>query len=185
MNENTHEIATLGGGCFWCLEAVFESLKGVQRVQSGFAGGAPGPVSYEEVCTGRTGHAEVVQITFDPSVVPYRTLLEVFFSMHDPTTPNRQGADVGTQYRSIVLWHSPEQREIARATMDALGAEGHWADPIVTQLEPYTGFVAAGAKHESYYRRNSEQPYCRLTIAPKLAKLRARHLRELRDDARV
>lgn len=182
MSETVRETATLGGGCFWCLEAVFESLQGVERVRSGFAGGAAAFVTYEEVCTGRTGHAEVVQITFDPEVIPYRALLEVFFSMHDPTTPDRQGADVGTQYRSIVLWHSPEQREVARATMDALAAEGHWKAPIVTQLVPYSGFVPAGAKHEGYYRRNASQPYCQLTIAPKLAKLRARYAKALRAD---
>lgn len=183
MNETRPETATLGGGCFWCLEAVFESLRGVEKVVSGFSGGAPGPVSYEDVCSGRTGHAEVVQVVFDPAQISFRTLLEVFFTLHDPTTRDRQGADVGTQYRSIVLWHSPEQRETARSVMDELTAHGVWQDPIVTQLVPYTGFVPADAGHQGYYRRNAEQPYCQLTIAPKLAKLRKLHASQLKVPA--
>jgi peptide-methionine (S)-S-oxide reductase len=179
----TLEVATLGGGCFWCLEAVFESLRGVERVVSGFAGGASANPSYREVCGGDTGHAEVVQITFDPDALPYRRLLEVFFAFHDPTTPNRQGPDEGTQYRSIVLWHGPEQRETARSLIASLESERIWPDPIVTELEPYTGFHPAEAHHQGYYRSNPEQRYCQVMISPKLEKLRRYYAAQLKDGA--
>jgi peptide-methionine (S)-S-oxide reductase len=167
------ETATLGGGCFWCLEAVFEQLRGVERVVSGYAGGHVKDPSYEAVCSGRTGHAEVTQVTFDLSQLSYRELLEVFFSMHDPTTPDRQGADVGTQYRSIVLWHSPAQRATAEQLVKELEADRVFGAPIVTQLAPLTDFYAAESYHQGYYRNNPRQPYCRAVISPKVAKLRA------------
>lgn len=167
-----HEVATLAGGCFWCLEAVFERLKGVERIVSGFAGGRAGATSYREVCTGTTGHAEVVQVTFDPAVLPYRDLLEVFFAFHDPTTLNRQGGDVGTQYRSAIYWHSPAQRETAEAVVRELTEQAVFPAPIVTELAEFREFVPAEAYHQGYFRRNPEQPYCAAVIAPKVAKLR-------------
>lgn len=166
--------ATLGGGCFWCLEAIFEQLRGVNAVQSGYAGGhVPNP-TYEQVCTGTTGHAEVVQIEFDPDVISYRDLLNVFFAIHDPTTPNRQGNDIGPQYRSIILYHDEEQRTTAEATMRELEQSGTWDDPIVTELVPLEQFYPAEEYHNDYFRRNPEQGYCRLVIAPKVAGFRQR-----------
>lgn len=173
MQGGTRETATLAGGCFWCLEAVFERLQGVERVVSGYAGGTTDAPSYHEVCSGRTGHAEVVQVTFDPSVLSYADLLQFFFAFHDPTTLDRQGADVGTQYRSAILWHSSEQERIARDTVAALTEAGVFAQPIVTQLAPLTAFFPAELGHQGYYRRNEDQPYCRAVISPKVAKLRA------------
>ncbi|HEV8360167.1 MAG TPA: peptide-methionine (S)-S-oxide reductase MsrA [Candidatus Thermoplasmatota archaeon] len=167
------EIATLGGGCFWCLEAAFEQLGGVQRVVSGYAGGSVKEPSYEAVCSGATGHAEVTQVAFDPSVLGFRDLLQVFFTIHDPTTMNRQGADVGTQYRSIVLWHSPEQRAQAEQLIKELEGDRVFDRPIVTEVKPFTDFYPAEAHHQGYYRRNPQQAYCRAVISPKLAKLRA------------
>jgi peptide-methionine (S)-S-oxide reductase len=166
------EIATLGGGCFWCLEAVYRELKGVERVVSGYAGGTVANPSYEQVCTGRTGHAEVVQITFDPRLITFAELLEVFFAIHDPTTLNRQGADVGTQYRSIILYHTPKQREIAERTIAELNAARLWDQPIVTEVQPYTAFYPAEAYHQEYFTRNPYQPYCQAVVAPKVAKAR-------------
>ncbi|RDI95933.1 peptide-methionine (S)-S-oxide reductase [Meiothermus sp. QL-1] len=164
------ETATLGGGCFWCLEAVFEEVAGVTRVVPGYAGGhLPNP-TYAQVCTQETGHAEVVQLTFDPGVVSYRELLEIFFAVHDPTTKDRQGADVGPQYRSIILYHSPAQRTVAEAVIRE--QERFWGRPIVTELVPFEVFYPAEAYHQGYFRRNPEQPYCRYVIAPKLAKFR-------------
>lgn len=174
------EKATLGGGCFWCLEAVYEQLRGVERVESGYAGGHVPDPTYEQVCAGTTGHAEVVQVTFDPRVVSFRELLEVFFTIHDPTTLNRQGADVGTQYRSAIFHHTPEQKETAEEVIRRLEAEGLWDGPVVTQVAPLTAFYPAEAYHREYYRRNSNQPYCRAVIAPKVAKLRRKHLEKLR-----
>ncbi len=166
--------ATLGGGCFWCLEAIFEQLRGVNAVQSGYAGGhVPNP-TYEQVCTGTTGHAEVVQIEFDPDVISYRDLLNVFFAIHDPTTPNRQGNDIGPQYRSIILYHDEEQRTTAEATIRELEQSGTWDDPIVTELVPLEQFYPAEEYHNDYFRRNPEQGYCRLVIAPKVAGFRQR-----------
>jgi peptide-methionine (S)-S-oxide reductase len=169
-----------GGGCFWCLEAVFEQLKGVQGVVSGYAGGAVADPSYEQVCSGRTGHAEVVQVTFDPSVISYRDLLEVFFSIHDPTTLNRQGADVGTQYRSAILVSGDAQRREAEAVLRELADRQLWDDPIMTEVRPLETFYPAEPGHQGYFRRNAGQPYCQVVIAPKLAAFRRSHLERLR-----
>jgi peptide-methionine (S)-S-oxide reductase len=180
MTTHPREIATLAGGCFWCLEAVFKELKGVEGVASGYAGGHLANPSYEEVCTGSTGHAEVVQVTFDPAVISYRDVLEVFFSIHDPTTLDRQGHDVGSQYRSAIFTHSPEQERIARATIAELTAMKLWSDPIVTRVEPAGAFHSAEAYHQDYFERNPNQPYCRAVVAPKVAKFRKEHLQRLR-----
>jgi peptide-methionine (S)-S-oxide reductase len=178
MTENT-EVATLAGGCFWCLEAVYLELRGVSKVESGYAGGRRHDPSYEQVCTGTTGHAEVVQITFDPSVISYRDLLDVFFSIHDPTTLNRQGNDAGTQYRSAIFFASPEQEGIARAAIAELTAEARWADPIVTEVMPLDKFWPAESYHQEYFARNPTNPYCAVTIAPKVAKARKKFLEKL------
>lgn len=169
----TTELATLGGGCFWCLEAVFENVRGILKVVSGYAGGQHPNPTYEQVCTGTTGHAEVVQLTFDPTVISYRELLEIFFDIHDPTTLNRQGADVGTQYRSAIFTHAEEQRVIAKALIAELNASGRWQNPIVTQIAPLEAFYPAEAYHQEYFRRNSAQPYCRAVVAPKVGKFQA------------
>ena len=174
------ETATLAGGCFWCLEAVFDDLKGVERVESGFSGGRVPNATYEQVCTGTTGHAEVVQITFDPAVIGYRDLLEVFFTIHDPTTLNRQGADVGTQYRSAIFTHSPAQRAEAERVIADLTARRLWDRPIVTEVVPFEAFHPAGDHHRDYFRRNPEQSYCRMVIAPKVAKARKQFLERLK-----
>jgi peptide-methionine (S)-S-oxide reductase len=166
------ELATLAGGCFWCLEAAFEQLRGVERVEAGYAGGTVPEPTYEQVCTGRTGHAEVVQVAFEPGVISFRDLLDVFFTVHDPTTPNRQGADIGSQYRSAIFVHSPEQERAARESIAALEAAHAWDDPIVTDVTPLDRFWPAEEYHREYYRRNPEQGYCRAVIAPKVAKLR-------------
>ena len=180
------EVATLGGGCFWCLDAPFRELRGVAKVESGYAGGRRRAPTYEQVCTGTTGHAEVVQVTFDPDALPYRELLELFFALHDPTTPNRQGADVGTQYRSVIFWHTPEQRETAERLVRELDAQGIWDAPIVTELAPFTEFFPAEEYHQDYLRRNPAQAYCRVVVAPKLAEFRRRFAERLRgDDARI
>ena len=179
----TKEIATLGGGCFWCLEAVYDELRGVEDVVSGYAGGAVANPSYAQVSGGRTGHAEVVQVTFDPQVISYKELLEVFFTIHDPTTPNRQGYDIGPQYRSIILYHSPEQRAVAEQTIAELEAAKVWDAPIVTELEPLTTFYPAEAYHQEYYRRNPEQAYCQAVVAPKVAKARQQFLAKLKQPA--
>lgn len=171
----TIETATLGGGCFWCVEAAYLGLKGVQSVVSGYAGGSIENPSYRQVCAGTTGHAEVVQVTFDPELIDFRTVLEVFFTIHDPTTPNRQGADVGTQYRSVIFYHSDAQREAAERLVAEFAADGVWPDPIVTEIAPAPVFYPAEEYHQDYYRRNPYQGYCQAVISPKLAKLRARH----------
>jgi peptide-methionine (S)-S-oxide reductase len=175
------EHATLGGGCFWCLEAAYQPLRGVIRVESGYAGGTTPNPTYHEVCTGRTGHAEVVRVDFDPDVISFRQLLEVFFTVHDPTTLNRQGADVGTQYRSVIFFESPEQEAVARSLVAELEGEQLWSAPVVTEITPLETFHPAEAYHRDYYARNPQQAYCQVVIAPKLQKLRsaARHL--LRD----
>lgn len=176
----TTEVATLAGGCFWCLEAVFEQLRGVTKVQSGYAGGhVPNP-SYEAVCTGTTGHAEVVQVAFDPAALPFRDLLGVFFTLHDPTTLNRQGGDVGTQYRSAIFYHDEDQRRTAEAVKRELEAEHVFDDAIVTEIAPLEAFYPAEEYHREYYRRNPNQPYCRAVIAPKVAKLRSKYLEKLK-----
>jgi len=176
------EIATLGGGCFWCLEAVYEQLRGVEKVVSGYAGGrAPNP-SYQQVCTGTTGHAEVVQITHDPQVITFRELLEVFFTIHDPTTLNRQGGDVGTQYRSAIFYHDEGQRQAAEAVIREIEAAGIWDAPIVTEVTPLTDFFKAEDYHQEYFRHNPSQGYCRAVIAPKVAKFRQKYLDRLKTD---
>ena len=180
MTTNRTELATLGGGCFWCLEAVFQDLKGVERVVSGYAGGSVPDPSYEDVCTGRTGHAEVVQVTFDPAVLPYRDLLQVFFSIHDPTTLNRQGPDEGTQYRSAIFHHGPEQERVAREVIAELERRRIWDSPIVTEVTAAPPFYRAEQYHQEYFRRNPGQGYCRVVIAPKVAKFRKEHLTRLK-----
>jgi peptide-methionine (S)-S-oxide reductase len=181
MEMNQREVATLAGGCFWCLEAVFDELRGVESVESGYAGGdLPNP-TYRQVCAGTTGHAEVVQITFDPQVVSFRELLEVFFTIHDPTTLNRQGADTGTQYRSAIFYHTPEQREIAEKTISELNAQGIWDAPIVTEVAPMTQFYVAENYHQEYYAQNASQPYCQMVVAPKVAKFRQKFLEKLKS----
>lgn len=169
---NQKELTTLGGGCFWCLEPVFEALRGVEKVEPGYSGGRLTNPTYADVCTGSTGHAEVVQVTFNPEEISLRELLEVFFSVHDPTTPNRQGGDVGPQYRSVIFHHSPEQKNTAEEVIAALDKAGLWRAPIVTELAPFTAFYPAETYHHDYYERNPNQPYCRTVISPKLAKFR-------------
>lgn len=168
----TTSVATLGGGCFWCLEAVFEQVRGVQSVVSGYAGGHVENPSYEEVCGKKTGHAEVVQVTFDPAAVSYRDLLGVFFATHDPTTPNRQGADVGPQYRSVIYTHDDEQRRAADAVIAELTAEQVFPNPIVTEVAPLTRFYPAEGYHQGFYRSNPMQGYCMAVVSPKVAKFR-------------
>lgn len=176
----TPELATLGGGCFWCLEAVFLELKGVEKVVSGYAGGHMANPTYHQVCADITGHAEVVQISFDPKVISYRELLEVFFTIHDPTTVDRQGYDVGSQYRSIILYHGPEQKAVAEEVMRELTGQKLWDAPIVTQLQPYTEFYPAEEYHQDYFARNPMQPYCRAVVAPKVAKARSHFMEKLK-----
>ena len=166
------ETATLAGGCFWCLEAVFEQLRGVQRVESGYAGGSTSNPTYHDVCSGRTGHAEVVQVTFDPAVVSYQDVLDVFFATHDPTTLNRQGNDVGTQYRSAVFYHSPAQKQTAERRIAELNAHQIWPRPIVTEVVPLERFYRAEDYHQGYFRANPTQGYCQGVVAPKVAKFR-------------
>ena len=169
MKDN-YERATFGGGCFWCTEAIFERVKGVVKAESGYSGGSTASPDYKQVTSGLTGHAEVIQITFDPKQVSYVELLEIFFKTHDPTTLNRQGADVGTQYRSIVLYHNEEQRIMADKVINALGEEEIWADPIVTTVEAFEIFYSAEAYHQEYYENNPNQDYCRVVINPKVEK---------------
>jgi len=179
------EIATLGGGCFWCLEAVYRELNGVEKVVSGYAGGRMPQPSYEAVCSGVTGHAEVVQVTFDPSVISYKDVLEVFFTIHDPTTMNRQGGDVGTQYRSVILWHDAAQRATAEQVKSEIAASGLWSDPIVTEIGPLEQFFAAEDYHREYFARNPYQPYCMAVVAPKVAKFRKQNLERLKKSAKA
>lgn len=167
-----HATAVLGGGCFWCLDAVFRELAGVVSIESGYAGGRTAQPTYEAVCTGETGHAEVVRVTFDPGVLSYRDLLRVFFTIHDPTTRNRQGNDVGTQYRSIIFCDTPEQRADALAVMEEIEREGVYRDPIVTELAGPAAFHPAEAYHQDYFAHNAGQPYCAYVVAPKVAKFR-------------
>lgn len=174
------EIATLGGGCFWCLEAVFDDLNGVASVESGYMGGNKVNPSYEEVCGGRTGHAEVVQITFDPAVVSFREILEVFFVIHDPTTLNAQGHDVGTQYRSVIFYHSPGQKAVAEQVIARLNDARLWSGPVVTEVAPASIFYLAENYHQEYFELNPDQPYCRAVVAPKVAKFRRHFLEKLK-----
>jgi len=179
-NTGEREVATLGGGCFWCLDAIYRQLRGVERVESGYAGGTTPNPSYREVCGGRTGHAEVVQITFDPMEISYRDLLDVFFTIHDPTTKDRQGGDMGPQYRSVILTHSDEQARVAREAIADVTAEKIWDDPIVTEIVPFTKFYPAEDYHQDYFANNARQPYCQIVIAPKVAKFRRKFLEKMR-----
>ena len=180
MTTPGKEIADLAGGCFWCLEAVYDGMKGVESVESGYMGGHTPNPTYEEVCGGDSGHAEVVRISFDPAVVSFKDLLDVFFVIHDPTTLNRQGNDVGTQYRSAVFYHTPQQKAQAEEAIAQLGAAKLWSDPIVTEVTPASAFHAAERYHQEYFARNPSQPYCRLVVAPKVAKFRRRFLEKLK-----
>jgi peptide-methionine (S)-S-oxide reductase len=179
----TLETATLGGGCFWCLEAVFKDLRGVASVMSGYAGGEVANPSYKAVCTGRTGHAEVVQVKFDPAELDYADLLRVFFAIHDPTTKDRQGNDVGTQYRSIILTHSDAQAATARAVMQEIADAKIWPGKLVTQIEPLTAFYEAEPEHHDYFARNPYSGYCQAVVAPKVVKFRKQFAARLRRDA--
>ncbi len=181
MTDRKVETATLGGGCFWCLEAVYQELDGVRSVQSGYAGGHVADPTYRQVCGGKTGHAEVVQVEFDPEVVAYEDVLRVFFTIHDPTTRDRQGADRGPQYRSIILTHDDVQRDAARAVMSEVEAAGVWGAPLVTEVAPLERFWPAEAVHDDYYRRNPSQPYCRVVIEPKVLKFREAFADRLRS----
>ncbi len=181
MSPTSRENATLAGGCFWCLEAVFEQLRGVEKVESGYCGGHVPNATYKQVCSGATGHAEVVQVTFDPDAVSFREVLEVFFGMHDPSTKDRQGADVGTQYRSAIFYHSPEQKQVAEELIAELNAEGIWGGPIVTEVVPASEFIKAEDYHQGYFRGNPGQPYCQAVVAPKVAKFRKRFADKLKS----
>ncbi|HEV3470414.1 MAG TPA: peptide-methionine (S)-S-oxide reductase MsrA [Pyrinomonadaceae bacterium] len=178
--EGGREVATLAGGCFWCLEAVFDELRGVEDVVSGYSGGRVPDPTYQQVCGGATGHAEVVQITFDPREVSFRELLRVFFTIHDPTTPNRQGADVGTQYRSAVFYHTPEQKEVTEQVIRELEEARVWGAPIVTEVAPFEKFYPAEDYHQEYFRRNPSQPYCQVVVAPKVSKFRQKFVERLK-----
>jgi peptide-methionine (S)-S-oxide reductase len=178
--SHTHEIATLAGGCFWCLEAVYDQLKGVEHVESGYIGGQLRNPSYRQVCNGDTGHAEAVQITFDPQQVSFKDLLDVFFTIHDPTTLNRQGADVGTQYRSAIFYHSPEQQATAEQAIAEQNAAKTWGSPVVTELAPASTFYEAEDYHQEYFENNGGQPYCRAVVAPKVAKFRKYYFDKLK-----
>ena len=178
--SNQFEIATLAGGCFWCLEAVYDEAKGVLSVESGYSNGHVANPSYRDVCNGDTGHAEVIQIKFDPSTISFRDLLNVFFTIHDPTTLNRQGADIGTQYRSAIFYHSPEQKAVAEQTISELNAQGIWNSPIVTEVEAIKDFYVAENYHQEYFARNQSQPYCQAVVAPKVAKFRKHYLELLK-----
>jgi peptide-methionine (S)-S-oxide reductase len=180
MSKKT-ETATFAAGCFWCVEAVFQDVRGVQEVVPGYAGGKKKDPTYEEVCTGTTGHAEAVQITFHPDDISYRDLLEIFWHTHDPTTPNRQGADVGTQYRSAVFYHSPAQREAAEEVKHRIEAEKVWPLPIVTEIAPFTHFYTAEEYHRNYYKNNPNRRYCVLTINPKVRKFRIAFREKLKN----
>ena len=178
--QDEREVATLAGGCFWCLEAVYDELRGVESVASGYAGGTAENPTYEQVCSGTTGHAEVVQITFDPRAVSFRDLLEVFFTIHDPTTLNRQGADVGTQYRSAIFYHTPEQEETARQVIREMESAGVWDAKIVTEVVPLEKFYEAERYHQEYFSRNPNQPYCQAVVAPKVSKFRKKYFEKLK-----
>lgn len=175
MGQETTDIATLAGGCFWCLEAVYDQVKGVQSVESGYIGGQVDAPTYEQVCSGHTGHAEAVRITFDPRLVTFRDLLNVFFVIHDPTTRNRQGNDIGTQYRSGIFYHSPEQQQIAQEVMAAVTREGVYPNPIVTEVVPASQWYEAEAYHQEYFARNPFEGYCAYVVGPKVAKFRQRY----------
>lgn len=186
MSQTTHhsqdkEIITLGGGCFWCTEAIFEQLKGVEKVESGYSGGKTANPTYKEVCTGTTGHAEVIEVTFDPSVITLKEILEIFFVTHDPTTLNRQGADVGTQYRSVIFYRNEAQKKIAQEVLKEITDAKIWDNKIVTELSPFTKFYKAEDYHQGYFRANPQQGYCRAVIAPKVSKFREKFRDKLKD----
>jgi peptide-methionine (S)-S-oxide reductase len=181
VDEKNLTTATFGSGCFWCTEAIFENVKGVSKVVSGYAGGKVFNPTYEEVCSGSTGHAEVVQITFDSSIVSFEELLEIFWQTHDPTTLNRQGADVGTQYRSVIFYHDENQKEKAKYFKDKLNSEGIWKNPIVTEISPLTEFFIAEKYHQDYYTNNPNQGYCSFVITPKLEKFKKIFKDKLKD----
>lgn len=176
------EVATLGGGCFWCLEAVFEQLVGIEKVESGYSGGTVANPTYRQVSSGTTGDAEVVQITFDPKVLSFKEILEIFFVVHDPTTLNRQGADIGPQYRSAIFYHDQEQERTARQVIEEITRAKIWDDPIVTEVTPFGAFYRAEDYHQEYYRKNPLQPYCQVVIRPKVAKFRKRYLDRLKAE---
>jgi peptide-methionine (S)-S-oxide reductase len=176
-SSKEREVATLGGGCFWCTEAIFDQLKGVEKVESGYSGGKIPNPSYEDVCTGSTGHAESIQITFNPKQISFKEILQIFFTTHDPTTLNRQGADVGTQYRSAIFYHNPEQESVAKEVIKETNTAKVWKKPIVTEVVPFKAFYKAEDYHQEYFKNNSRQPYCQVVIAPKIVKLRE-HYRE-------
>jgi peptide-methionine (S)-S-oxide reductase len=179
--SNTKEIATLAGGCFWCVEAVYDQLKGVESVESGYMGGKTLNPTYEDICNGDTGHAEVIRITYDPVIVSFRDLLEVFFVIHDPTTLNRQGNDAGTQYRSAIFYHSPEQKQIAEQVIANIGKAGIWSSPIVTEVTAASTFYEAEDYHQEYFARTGERnPYCSFVVAPKVAKFRKQFFDKLK-----
>jgi len=183
QSNNTQQntaVATLGAGCFWCVEAVFDDLKGVANVESGYSGGSVPNPSYHQVCSETTGHAEVVHVTFDPAVISFKEILEVFFTVHDPTTLNRQGADVGTQYRSAIFYHNPEQKQIAEQTITELNSAQIWGAPIVTEVTSFSKFYVAEDYHQEYFQQNPNQPYCRAVVAPKVAKFRKQFLEKLK-----
>ncbi len=172
---HSSEVAVLGGGCFWCFEAIFSKLKGVEKVESGYSGGTVPNPSYEQVCSDETGHAETVRITFNPRAISYRQLLEIFFAFHDPTTPNRQGTDVGSQYRSVIFYLSQDQKSMAESVMREFAAENVWGAPIVTELKPLVVFYKAEDYHQEYYEKNPRQGYCMFVIAPKVSKFRKKY----------
>jgi len=174
------EVATLAGGCFWCTEAAFRIIKGVERIEPGYTGGTVTNPTYEEVSTGETGHAEAAQVYFDPKVISYTEILEIFFTMHDPTTLNRQGADVGTQYRSAIFYNNSQQKATAKALIEELTKEGIWDKPIITEVAPLKSFYKAEAYHKDYYKLHPKEPYCQAVIAPKLAKLQARFIDKIK-----
>src|SRR6266513_1770619 len=182
-SSTAKQTAVLGGGCFWCLEAVFDRLRGVLAVESGYAGGSVPNPTYDAVCTGRTGHAEVVRVTFDSAVLSFRDLLKVFFAIHDPTTKDRQGNDVGTQYRSVIFCQTPEQRADAEAVIANLTSHKLWGDPIVTEIAEAGTFYPAENYHQDYFARNSSQPYCQIVVAPKVAKFRKAFAERLKKNA--
>lgn len=178
--DNVYQTATLGGGCFWCLEAIFDNLRGVEKVVSGYSGGRLPDPSYHEVCAGNTGHAEVIQITFDPRIISFKEILEVFFTVHDPTTLNRQGPDVGTQYRSVIFYHTPEQQEVSKEVIAEFDTKKIWDGPIVTEITPFEAFYPAEEEHQKYFMRNPGNRYCSLVIAPKVAKFRKHYMSGLK-----
>ncbi len=183
MSTTGKEIATLGGGCFWCTEAIFDELRGIEKVESGYSGGTVPDPSYEDVCNGDTGHAESIQVTFDPKQISFKEILQIFFTMHDPTTLNRQGADVGTQYRSVIFYHSPEQERVAKEVIKETNAAKIWKKPIVTEVVPFKAFFKAENYHQKYFENNARQPYCQAVIAPKVAKLREHYREKLKSTA--